>query len=186
MRGLCACGGLNGVDRGKLIELADKQSQNPSFAQLKHFPMAGSVAERMFGRVQGLGTSWLYRTPNEEKVHFAYQDSTELANLESNTTTSIVNTNASSVENGQPPAINGGIPPGSGPPGDESGVADTSITPIPPNYGEGSNDGINRKPISSWDAAWNVTNAIQVIIDLIPFPPNILSRIFVNLFASSF
>ena len=108
----------------------------------------------MFGKIQGLTTSWLYRQPNEEKVHFAYQDSTELANLGHLESA----TKDGALENGQAPAVNGGLP---GPAATPDGTG--TVTPVGTNYGEGSNKNIVRKPISSWDAAWNVTNAIQVI-----------------------
>ena len=117
------------------------------------------AAERMFGKIQGLATSWLYRQPNEEKVHFAYQDSTELANLGHLEAGAISKDGTGGqMENGQPPAVNGGLPG----PGTPTGSG--SATPVSRNYGEGNNENIVRKPISAWDAGWNVTNAIQVII----------------------
>ncbi|XP_038055081.1 vesicular inhibitory amino acid transporter-like [Patiria miniata] len=88
---------------------------------------------------------------DEEHLHFAKCDSTELSVLGPGEGDQAQLDGG--AENGKPPVVNGGVSAAGNP------LASAGQTGR--SYGEASNVNIAKKQISTWDAGWNVTNAIQ-------------------------
>ncbi|XP_033645446.1 vesicular inhibitory amino acid transporter-like [Asterias rubens] len=90
---------------------------------------------------------------DEEHLHFAKCDSTELSVLGPGEDEAVL-TKQGGAEKGKVPAVNGAVAPG-------WNQQAASAAGQRGGYGEGSNVNIVKKQISTWDAGWNVTNAIQ-------------------------
>ncbi|XP_077991048.1 vesicular inhibitory amino acid transporter-like [Glandiceps talaboti] len=95
------------------------------------------------------------RDDEEERLHFAQHDKTEMTVFKEDGTDGDVINDGDAAEKGL--EMNGSLPQDN----------------KPVNKIEGSNEPIARKTISVWDAGWNVTNAIQGMF-IVAFPYSVL------------
>ncbi|XP_070557106.1 vesicular inhibitory amino acid transporter-like [Ptychodera flava] len=117
---------------------------------------AATVASRRLAEARNTARRFLpfNRGEDEERVHFAHHDRTEMEVFNEDGKGKDAE-DISEAEKGL--EMNGGIP------NDQK----------PPPKVESSNEPIAKRSISSWDAGWNVTNAIQGMF-IVAFPYSVL------------